>query len=135
MGTALYPVLEKKIEGFDPSVEVSGRALARHSDMIDATCKELGIKTLWDFYDESPEEVEAHLAEPLTAELEETLRKETLKWSDASEGIAVIQALRTQLAQNPTPHAQAVIEDLNALERVLDRAAQENTRFRLAIDM
>ena len=36
-------------------------ALSRHSEMIDAACKALGIKTVWDFYDETPDEVQGHL--------------------------------------------------------------------------
>jgi hypothetical protein len=135
MGTALYPVLENKIDGFDPSLEVSGRALSRHSEMINAACKSLGIKTVWDFYDETPEEVQTHLAEDMSPELETTLRAQPLKWSVASEGISWVRALRRHLAPQSDAAARAVIEDLNALERVLNRALEEKLKFRLALDM
>lgn len=135
MGTSLYPILERKIEGFDPSLEVSGKALSRHAEMIDAACKELGIKSVWDFYDETPEEVKGHLAEDMEPELERTLQEHQLKWSDASEGVAWVEALRGYLAKQADVSAKAVIEDLNALERVLIRAVRENLRFRLALDM
>jgi hypothetical protein len=135
MGTALFPVFEKKIEGFDPCVEVSGIALARHSEMIDTACRQLGVKTLWDFYDETPEEVENHLAEEITPELAEALHRNSLRWSDPSEAISVIQKVRAHLTQETDPTAIAVIKDLTALERALDRAVKEKTRFRLALDM
>jgi hypothetical protein len=135
MGTALYPILEKKIKGLDPSLEVSGKALSRHAEMIDVACKALGIKTVWDFYDESPEEVQDHLAEDMSPELEKTLKAQPLKWSDASEGVAWVQALRSQLAKQSDVAAKAVIDDLNALERVLARAVKEKSRFRLALDI
>jgi hypothetical protein len=135
VGTSLYPILDKKVEGFEPSLEVSGRALSRHSEMIDAVCKTLGIKTVWDFYDESPEEVQGHLADAMSPELEQTLTAEPVKWSDASEGLEWVQILRTELSKQPNAAARDVIEDLSALERVLTRAATENLRFRLALDM
>jgi hypothetical protein len=135
MGTALHPVFEKNIEGFDPSVEVSGKALTRHTELIDASCKTLGLRTLWDFYDESAEEVGDHLAEELSPELSEALSTEPLKWFDPADGIAVIQALRGHLARESDAAARDVIQDLDALERVLQRAVRENTRFRLALDM
>lgn len=135
MGTALYPKLEKAIEGFDPSLEVSGKALSRHSEMIEAACKELGIKTVWDFYDETPDEVQGHLAEDMSPELEQTLKAQSLKWSDSTEGVAWVQRLRGHLATRSDAAAKAVIEDLDALERVLTRAVRENLRFRLALDM
>lgn len=135
MGTAYYPILEKKIKGFDPSLEVSGKALARHAEMIDAICKALGIKTVGDFYDETPEEVQSHLGDEMSPELESLLRAQPLKWSDASEGVAWVQALRSQLAKQSDVAARAVIDDLNALERVLTRAVKEKSRFRLALDM
>lgn len=135
MGTAIYPILEKKIKGFDPSSEVSGGALSYHSKMIDAACEALGIKTMWDFYDETPEEVQRHLAEDMSPELETTLRAQPLRWSDASEGLAWIQTLRSQLAKQSDEAAEEVIEDLNSLERVLKRAVKEKLRFRLALYM
>src|SRR5438067_12331771 len=113
MGTALYPKLEKTIEGFDPSLEVSGRALSRHSEMIDAACKALSIKTVWDFYDETPDEVQGHLAEDMSPELEQTLKAEPLKWSDPSEGLAWVQRLRGYLATQSDLAAKEVIEDID----------------------
>jgi hypothetical protein len=135
MGTSLYPVLEKEISGFKPSLEVSGQALSRYSEMIVAACKELGIKSVWDFYDETPDEVEGHLGEELTPELASTLAKESLKWTDAAEGIKWVQILRGHITNQADANANSVIEDLDALERVLMRAIQENTRFRLVLDM
>jgi hypothetical protein len=135
MGTALYPILEKKLEGFDPSLEVSGRAHSRHSQMIDAACKALGIKTVWDFYDENLEEVQGHLAEEVSPELEKTLRAQPLKWSDSVEGLRWAQTLRGQFAEQSDDAAKAVVEDLEALERVLTRPIAENLRFRLALDL
>jgi hypothetical protein len=135
MGTALYPILERTIEGFDPSLEVSGKALSRHSQMIDAACKALGIKTVWDFYDETPEETQAHLAEEMSPELERAITAQPLKWSDASEGLAWILALRTELSKQSDDAVKEVIYDLSALERVLTRAAKNKLRFRFALDM
>lgn len=135
MGAALFPVLQKKIQDFDPSLEVSGKALSHHSELIDAACKQLGIKSLWDFYDESPEEMEDHLGEELSPELAETLAKETLHWFDPAEAITMIHTLRPHLSQHQDAAADAIIRDLDDLERVLNRAVQEKTRFRLALDI
>jgi hypothetical protein len=135
MGAALFPVFEKPVEDFDPSVEVSGKALSRHSQMIDEACKQLGIKTLWDFYEESPEEVQNHLVEELSPELAETLAIEPLRWFTPSDCIAMIQTLRAHLTKQTGEAVAAVIVDLNALECVLNRAVKEGTRFRLALDI
>ena len=101
MAAALYPVFEKQITDFNPSVEVSGKALSRYSDMIDATCCELGIKTLWDFYDESPEEAEEHLGEELARRTCGASQQKPLKWFEPSEGLSTIQAPRNRLAERP----------------------------------
>lgn len=59
----------------------------------------------------------------------------SIKWSDASEGLAWVEALRTALSKQSDMAAKEVLDDLTALERVLIRAAKENLRFRLALDM
>lgn len=60
MGSALFVVLERPIDGIDPSA-TNGKFLARCSDELDAVAEELNVTPLGQLVSMSPDEVEGML--------------------------------------------------------------------------
>jgi hypothetical protein len=135
MGSSFYPVLERDIEGLEPELEVSGKALARNMDTLELICQQAGVRSLMDFYSESTDETAEHLAEELDESLAEALDGIPLVWFEPAEGLATVRALRSALLQRTDDWVEAMRDDLDALERVLVRAQTAGTRFRLRIDL
>jgi hypothetical protein len=133
MGVAYYPELEQEIPGYDPCVEVSGKPLARAIDALDKICAELGVPRVLSFYSESTEEACAKIGAPVPP----GMRKDPVRWSQPRDGLKTFSAIIAYLKDRPDQlkDSARVREDLEAFQKVLEKAQQHKTRFRLRIDI
>jgi hypothetical protein len=133
MGAAYYPSFEREIDGFDPSVAISGKPIARAMSQLDEICKRLGAAPLLDFYSESTEEAFKKIGEPVP----QGLRASPVSWSEPEKGIRTVTSLIEYLEAHPDelPNTPTLKEDLEGLREVLTKAQKHGTRFRLRIDI
>jgi len=132
MSVAWYIVLERKIPGFDHSV--NGKALSRGAKVLDALAREAGARPLMDFFSASSEEL-AGFAEDQGIDLKEGATKlAPEKWFSAHEGLKTVRALARVVEDGKTEHAQAILDDLAEFNKVLEVAANNGVGWHLAID-
>jgi len=133
MGVAYYPSFERAIAGFDPATAVNGKPVARVIERLDKICKRLRVTPLTDFYSESVEEAFAKIGE----EVPEGMKEQPICWSEPSAGLRTVEGLIAYLEAHDEalPDAPGVIEDLEGLQQVLQKAQKHRTRFRLRIDI
>ena len=123
MSVAWYIVLERKIPGFDHSV--NGKALRRAAKVLDALAEEAGARPLMDFFSASPEEL-AGFAEDQAVDLkEEATKLAPEKWFSANEGLKTVRALVRAVENGKTEHAQAILDDLTEFSKLLEVAAAD----------
>ena len=131
MGLGFVVVLEKDIEGVDPR-DIDGRVLARHRHTLDALAHEEDLPGLGEFVAFSAEE-----AETLAADMKfDAPPVGTGRWFDSAKGLEVVHAIRDSLRENPDEikDTEAILDGLDRLSQVLDKARAADTRFRLSID-
>jgi hypothetical protein len=133
MGVAYYPSFEHETPGYDPSLEIGGKSLARAMDDLGKICKQLGERDLMSFYSESVEEAFGHIGEPVPAHMAE----QPIEWSEPTEGLRTIGALIIYLTSHPTEltDTQRILVDLRSFQAILNKAVEYKTRFRLRIDV
>lgn len=128
-GAPLYIVPEREIDGFDhygPGISLG------HSDgaVLDALCRELGVRTLSSFLSEDTEALHANLKYEGYAlpELPE------LAWFSAGTGLKTVRALAAYLEEHPETFedAKAIIDELREYEFVLARFDKEGIRWYMA---
>jgi hypothetical protein len=114
MSTAFFPQVEGGSRGIASAVD--GKALARSSDLLDELATRSGVSPLTSFMSVHNddfgifEEAGLPLPEP--------------KWFSAREGLTTVAALRQACrAEGVSDHA---LKDLEALEKVLTQADEEN---------
>jgi len=129
MGVAYYPAFENDVAGYEPSTAISGKALARAMDELDAICGELGVRTLMSFYSESNAEAFAKIGEPVPPGMKE----DPIQWSEPADGLRTIEALLE--CDKIGNFKDGVIADLESLQEILQVAIKHSTRFRLRIDV
>lgn len=136
MGAAIYPVLERELEGVD--TQTNGKALARYESELAALAKTLGVPDLMSFHSVSADEVADFLEMDLSdaAPDAETLEMPSEQWHEAIAGLAAVRALREKIEadRDGVSDAAAIGEDLAELERVLTVASERGVRFHLAVD-
>jgi len=133
MSLAIYPVFEQPLETdeFDPSL---GEALAENIEVLEELADEADLVSLSVLADsrEVPVDFEGDADELMD------MFGPSTEWNDAGEGLIVVQALLSHLRASPEALAQlsgadAVIEELEELARILQAADAEGVRFRLEI--
>jgi len=133
MGVAYYPSFERQIPGFDPSTAVSGKSTARSMKQLDGICVRLGMASLMSFYSESNEEAFGKIGEPVPPGMQD----DPIQWSEPAEGlrtvVGLIEYLRTHAGE--LPDTARIQEDLEDFRKVLIKAQEHGTRFRLRIDV
>jgi hypothetical protein len=130
MSSALYIVLDREVPGLDTFM--NGKALAAAEEVVTAHCEQLGVRDLWSFYSVDPLEV----ADPLDdvddfGDLESPSAAATEAWFPVTDGLATVRALRDAL---PGQTVNAVLEDLDEMERILAEAERAGARWYLAVD-
>lgn len=132
MSAALYIVLERPIQGFDYSV--SGKALARASEVLDALAEKSGIKPLMKFWSADPEEM-SEIAAGLGATLKDNAKPfPAEQWFPAAEGLVTIQGLRAAARTEKIANLDKILADLDEFERVLNEAKEHGVGWHLAMD-
>ena len=128
---SLFIALEKPIPGFDPFV--NGNALSASEKSLDALATKLKLTPLMGFFSVDPQEAMDFLegeAEATGLAMHEVPPLEGEKWFPASEGLAVVRALRQEVSRNPKSvrDSKAIVNELSEFEGVLERAAKEDVR-------
>lgn len=132
MSVAYYVVLDIEEPGFDTFV--SGKAVARASEELDALCHRTGLQTLDSFMGQSLDDFEDLLGEDI--ELPDG-DDGLAKWFEPAEGIALIESIVSAIKQSATsmPSADAVLEDLEEYKAVLEQARKIKAKWHLALDI
>lgn len=132
MSVAYYVVLDIEEPGFDTFV--SGKAVARASEELDALCHRTGLQTLDSFMGQSMDDFEDLLGEDI--ELPDGDDGQA-KWFEPAEGIALIESIVSAIKQSVTsvPSADAVLEDLEEYKAVLEQALKIKAKWHLALDI
>ena len=133
MGVAYYPAFECETPGFDPSTEIGGKPLAREMEDLGEICARLQVSDLMSFYSESLKESFDLIGE----EVPEGMKEEPIKWTEPAEGLRTLDALIAYLTGHPAElqNSPRILEDLQSLRAILDKASELKTRFRLRLDM
>jgi hypothetical protein len=97
MGVAYYPVLEKKIPGFEPATAISGKALAQAMEVLDRCAVEAGLRPLSEFFSESASESFESIGE----DTPEGLKGSDVQWFAPEEGLTAIRRLSEYLSAHP----------------------------------
>lgn len=99
MGVAIYIVTKNEIKGFDPFV--NGKALGRvDSDVLERLCKAAGVKSLFEFISQDPDELADFLEESgIEAEGDGGLPAKV--WFVPEDGLQVVRGLASHLRENP----------------------------------
>jgi hypothetical protein len=142
MTTRIYPVLEHDLPGLEIGPTV-GKSLARVVEAHPA------LAPLIEFYSADPVEM-AHEVGMVYADEEDSdadlyeIDFGPREWFEPSAGLAAVQHALDVLRPDPTSVANAiydptltldaVIGDLHAIERILEEAQQQETRFHFAMD-
>lgn len=131
MGLGFVVVLEREVEGIDPR-GFDGRTLAEHRHSLDAVAHEMDLPGLGEFVAFSSTEAET-LAEDMKFD---TPPVGSGRWFDCNKALEVVRSIRSYLRENPDEidDLEPVLDGLEQLQALLERAEAAETRFRLSID-
>lgn len=135
MGAALYIALETEIPEFDSFV--NGKALSAAERLLDRAAKKLGITPLMSFFSIDPQEAADFLDEEmLDDQSAESIGVPPEQWFEPSDGLQTVRALQQHLRDEPKTvrNAEAVLNDLEEFEAVLQRVEAAGVRWHLAVD-
>lgn len=134
-----YPVLEHPVEG----VELPGREGAALARVIEWQPE---LSALLDFYDADPAEIAREVGLLTTFDEPEDLADVDLgghEWFEAPAGLAAVRRALEFVRKDPASIRRAIYEpdisaddviaDLAAIERTLEQAQQQETRFYFAL--
>jgi hypothetical protein len=136
MGAPWFVCLERNIPDVDHA-SLDGEFVAQEFDELDRVAARLHVRPISDFLCGTPEQIDNALKE---WRRKHTGQPPEIKehWFDASEGLrtitALLEHLRLEAAEfyeetNPT------IEDLEAIQRILERAAECKVRFHFSAEV
>jgi hypothetical protein len=134
MGLGLYLSLEREIAGVDP-LGIDGKSLARAQFVLDRIAREQQIRPLKSLLCVDRKEAMDFL-EDVGLDPDE-IRLPEEEWFAASDGRATVARLLSHLRQSPdsVPNADRVIADLEAIEKVLAAAEEQQVRFHFSLDL
>ena len=164
MSTALFVVLQREIEGVDPT-NTNGKAVSRHCDALDEICTEIGLRPLSELTSMDPAELAGLLADgpleeelsELPAELQDAVGEATQainqaisdanaeiaahglpaeEWFAPALGLEVVRGLQAHISANRKSVSQPdpILKDLAELEQVLLVAQEHAVPFHFAWD-
>ena len=133
MGFGLLITLEREIPGVNPDA-FAGRAVAAARHDLESIAQDLDQPGLGEFVSFGRAEAEA-LAEDMKFDTP-TAVKSTARWFSSARALEVVRALSGHLEESPddVDDPGAVLEELRAIERILEAAERESIGFRLSID-
>ncbi len=136
MGVAFYPVFEGG--SVRSANDINGKCLARAADLFDKPCQQASLPTLYDFFSMSRDTMIAELlgGDPDDPSTYDESKLPDEHWYAAALGLRTVRFLLEFVITNASRFADydCVREDLEAFERSLSHAAEQNIRWHLAID-
>lgn len=164
MSTALFIVLQREIEGLDPT-DTNGQAISRHFDSLEDICEQIGVRPLSTLTSMNPDELADLLGgdpleEDLTGLPEELQQaageaaqainqaisdaKDEIatngipaeEWFAPAEGLIVVRGLQAHFTadRKSAPQSAEILGDLAELEQVLRIAQEHDVPFHFAWD-
>jgi hypothetical protein len=133
MAATIYIVVEGEDPGFD--IFVHGRALARNEDALGRLAGKLRVRPLLEFF--SADQNAMALVVEREAGMEEWgdyLSRP--QWFSPADGLETVRALIGFLEDHPVAlgsETPSVVLELREYERVLDKTAQRDLRWHLAV--
>lgn len=132
MSVAYYIVLERKIAGFDDAV--SGNAIGRAGELLEALAKEASVKPLMEFFSASLDELAGFAADHGINLKEKGVRLPAEQWFPAEQGLKTVSALTDAVKSRAPERANAILADLLDFKRVLEAARANGVGWHLAVD-
>jgi hypothetical protein len=123
MGAAYFIVLERKIDGFDTSM--NGKSLSNHMESLDEAAVKIGVRPLSEFFSADPEQMAGLMEDVGDVELP------PLQQFSAQDGLTSVRAL---LANSPT-WPNDLMRDLRECESILNVAALHGVGWHFEIDI
>ena len=126
-----------RLEHAVPEVGFHGaraETMAPHQHELDALAQELEVRCPSEFISFSAEDVDA-LVDDLKADMG-SVGTHTERWFDAKDGLSVVRALAQYLRAHTdeVDDSPLILEELEAMEGVLDKASQLGIRFHITAD-
>lgn len=139
MGSAIYLVLERELEGVDTMM--NGKPLCHEIDHITALCRKLKVKDLWEFFSANPDE----MADFFEAEAESWENNEEPpsadqlgpeEWFSPADGLVTVRALIELINREKQglKEPDGVLADLRDMERILSAAKAHGVGWHLEVD-
>lgn len=125
---SIYIVLEKKIPNEDTFV--SGNALSKNNEELEALAKRLNVTPLMAFFSVSKDE----LASLVDDEAIEGISAPDEQWFSADAGLQTVNSLLSGLPNSKLRTDSRVDSELQELANVLELAKSHGVRWHLAVD-
>jgi hypothetical protein len=134
MRLGLYVSLEREVPGVDP-LAMDGKSLAGAQFILDEIARQLRVRPLRSLLCTDRKEALDFLEDIGVDPDEITLPEE--EWYPPSEGRKTVRRLLDHLGRAPenVPNADRVVADLEAIDRVLAAAEEQQVRFHFALDL
>ena len=129
MSVAIYIACESEIEGEDTFVD--GKSLGRvDPPVLEKIAAQAGCPYIYDLISQDPGELAEYLDEVDEADLP------PLEWHPATAGLTAIRGLRDHIRAHPesVPEPEAVLADLEDIERVLTVLDEHSVKFHFEMD-
>jgi hypothetical protein len=133
MAASMYIVVEGEDPGFDTFV--NGRALVRNEDALERLAIRLNVRPLIDFFSADENSMSLLIEEGAgNADLLDKLPPP--QWFGGGDGLASVRPLLQALRDDPSQlgsEGEFLREELEEFEMVLQKAADRNLRWHLAV--
>lgn len=129
----MYIVVEGEDPGFD--IFVNGHALARNEDALEKLAMRLGVKPLLEFFSADQNSM-ALLLEEGAGDPEWARTLPPPQWFSPEDGLTTVKTLLNSLKDAPGTlgsETELVVTELADYVRVLEKTAQHNLRWQLAV--
>lgn len=129
----MYIVVEGEDPGFD--IFVNGHALARNEDALEKLALRLNVKPLLEFFSADQNSM-ALLLEEGAGDPEWARTLPPPQWFSPEDGLSTVNALLNSLKDSPGTlgsETELVVTELTDYVRVLEKTAQYNLRWQLAV--
>jgi hypothetical protein len=133
MAASMYIVVAGEDPGFD--IFVNGHALARNEDALEKLAGKLKVAPLLEFFS-ADENSMALLLEQGAGDPDWARNLPEPQWFSASDGLQTVRALIRYFVDSPAAlgsETEPVLIELQEYERVLEKTAQTQQRWHLAV--
>jgi hypothetical protein len=131
---AIFPVLDKDVEGIDIS-SVSGKMINRYEPELSQILVNNNLRSIMTFFGANPAE---YFDDEEFLEFEIPEEQLVEKWFEPEAGLEIVRYLITRLSDKPNmlgDETNQVVEDLKAVEEVLEKAQSANAKWHIEIEI